>query len=82
MLLPTQCVVFDGDLLVIGEQFAGTNEVYSASLVSLIASCQRSKSSLTSTVWKSFSDVPGSHCYPVVFGERLIVVGMEIVLYV
>ena len=78
MMLSTQCVVYDGDLLVIGEQFAGTNEVYSASLVSLIASCQRSKSSQSSTtVWKSFSDAPGSHCYPVVFGERLIVVGME-----
>ena len=78
IMLSTQCVVFDGDLFVIGEQFAGTNEVYSASLVSLIASCQHSKSSQSSTtVWKSFSDAPGSHCYPVVFGERLIVVGME-----
>ena len=76
MMLSTQCVVFNGDLFVIGESVHRTNDVYSASLVSLVASCQCSKSSQTSTVWKSYSNAP-ARCYPVVFGERLIVVGIE-----
>ena len=49
--------------------------VYSASLDSLIASCQPSETSQPSSVWKRLPDAPNKNCYPAVFGNRLIAVG-------
>ena len=49
--------------------------VYSASLDSLLASCQPSETSQPSFVWKTLTDVPSGYCYPVVFGNRLVAVG-------
>ena len=51
--------------------------VYSASLDSLIASCQPSETSQPSSIWKKLPDVPiGEHC-PTTFGGRLVAVGMS-----
>ena len=51
--------------------------VYSASLDSLLASCQplASETSQSSSVWKTLTDVPSGYCYPAVFGNRLVAVG-------
>ena len=49
--------------------------VYSASLDSLLASCQPSETSQPSSPWKRLTDVPSKWCYPAVFGNRLVVVG-------
>lgn len=48
----------------------GANNVYCASLESLVASCKTSQPSL----WQKLPDVPGVH-YPAVFGNRLVAVG-------
>ena len=50
--------------------------VYSASLESLLASCQSSETSQPSSVWKRLADVPCEYCYPTVFGNRLVAVGV------
>ena len=52
-------------------------DVYSASLDSLIASCQPSETSQPSSIWKQLPDVPDSQCYPTTFGGRLVAVGMS-----
>jgi hypothetical protein len=49
--------------------------VYSASLDSLLASCQPSETSQPSSLWKRLTDVPSGLCCPVVFGNRLVAVG-------
>ena len=49
--------------------------VYSASLDSLLASCQPSETSQPSSVWNRLTDAPTGHCYPAVFGNRLVAVG-------
>ena len=50
--------------------------VYSASLDSLLASCQpSSETSQPSSVWKRLIDVPSRPCFPAVFGNRLVAVG-------
>ena len=49
-------------------------EVYSASLDSLLASCQSSETSQPSSIWKRLTDISCSDCYPDVFGNRLVVV--------
>ena len=60
------------NLYVIGR----SSYVYSASLKSLIASCQPSETSQPSTVWKKLSYVPHYDCnHLVAFGNRLVGVG-------
>ena len=50
-------------------------EVYSASLDSLLASCQPSETLQPSSVWKRLADnISCRDCYPAVFGNRLVVV--------
>ena len=48
--------------------------VYSASLDSVLASCQPSETSQPSSVWKRLTDIPHGYCCPAVFGNRLIAV--------
>jgi hypothetical protein len=50
--------------------------VYSASLDSLLASCQPSETSQPSSPWKRLTDAPIEWCCPAVFGNRLVAVGM------
>ena len=69
MLYSTMSTVFNGHLYMMGEP-----SVYSAYLDSLIASCQPSETSQPSSVWKRLPDGPRGHCYPAVFGNRLIAV--------
>ena len=52
-------------------------KVYSASLDSLIASCQPSETSQPSSIWKKLPDVPDRYCCPATFGGRLVAVGMS-----
>ena len=49
--------------------------VYSASLDSLLASCQPSETSQPSSLWKKLTNTLGVWCYPAVFGNRLVAVG-------
>ena len=71
MLLFTHSVVLNDNLYVIGSYY---RHVYSASLDSLIASCQPSETSQPSSIWKQLPDVPDIYCYPTVFGRRLTVI--------
>ena len=70
-LLPMKSTIFNGDLYVMGRE----GIVYSASLDSLLASCQPSETSQPSSLWKRLTDVPSKWCYPAVFGNRLVAVG-------
>ena len=63
--------VFDGDWCVMESR----GIVYSASLDSLLASCEPSETSQPSSLWKRLTIVPSQWCYPVVFGSRLVAVG-------
>ena len=63
--------VFNGDWYLMGRR--GT--VYSASLDSLLASCQPSETSELSSLWKRLTNAPGAWCCPAVFGNRLVAVG-------
>ena len=63
--------VFNGDWYLMG----GGGIVYSASLDSLLASCQPSETPQPSSLWKRLTDAPGEWCRPAVFGNRLIAVG-------
>ena len=63
--------IFSGDLYVMGSE----GIVYSASMDSLLASCQPSKTSQPSSLWKRLTNVPSEWCYPAVFGNRLVAVG-------
>jgi hypothetical protein len=58
----------------------GEGIVYSASLDSLIASCQPSETSQPSSLWKRLTDVPSEYCYPAVFGNRLVAVGRRLII--
>jgi hypothetical protein len=49
--------------------------VYSASLDSLLASCQPSETSQPSSLWKRLTNAPSEWYYPAVFGNRLVAVG-------
>ena len=62
----THSIVLNDNLYVIGSH----NQVYSASLDSLIASCQPSETSQPS-FWKKLPNVPFSYCYPTLFGRKL-----------
>ena len=70
-LYPINSTVFNGDWYVM----EGGGIVYSASLDSLLASCQPSEISQPSSLWKRLTDAPSELCYPAVFGNRLVVVG-------
>ena len=63
--------IFNGDWYAMG--WGGM--VYSASLDSLLASCQPSETSQPSSLWKRLSNVPNKDCYPAVFGNQLAAVG-------
>ena len=63
--------IFNGHWYVMGNG----EIVYSASLDSLLASCQPSETSQLSSLWKRLTDTPGVWCYPAVFGNRLVAVG-------
>ena len=63
--------IFSGDWYVMG----GGGFVYSASLDSLLASCQPSETSQPSSLWKRLTDAPSKYCCPVAFGNRLVAVG-------
>ena len=76
ILVSAKSTVFNGNLYVIGRSRLVDNKVYSASLDSLIASCQPSETSQPSTVWKRLPDVPDLYCYPTVFKNRFIAVGL------
>ena len=74
--------VFNGHLYLMGREeqslplFLLRTCVYSASLDSLLASCQPSKTSQPSSVWKRLTDVPSGYCCPAIFGNRLVAVGV------
>jgi hypothetical protein len=69
-LYPPRSTVFNGHLYVMGGGF-----VYSASLDSILVSCQPSETSQPSSLWKRLTNVPCGYCYPAVFGNRLVAVG-------
>ena len=73
-LNPIKSTVFNGRWYLMGGVLA-VMHVYSASLDSLLASCQPSETSQPSSVWKRLTDVPDGHCCPAVFGNRLVAVG-------
>ena len=71
--------VLNGHWYLMGEELypsQHTHHVYSASLDSLLASCQPSETSQPSSVWKRMTDVPSGLCCPAVFGNRLVAVGL------
>ena len=72
-LFTTNSVALSEELYVI--RLFHFNEVYSASLDSLIASCRPSETSQPSSVWKKLPDIPVNEFYPTVFGRRLTVIG-------
>ena len=75
-LFSIRSTVFNGHWYLMGGLYQSQKtNVYSASLDSLIASCQPSETSQPSSVWKRLTDVPNINCYPAVFGNRLIAVG-------
>jgi hypothetical protein len=70
-LYPVKSIIFNGHWYVMG--YGGM--VYSASLDSLLASCQPSETSQPSSLWKRLTNVPSEWCCPAVFGNRLVAVG-------
>ena len=72
-ILVSNSIVLNDNLYVIEASYY--SKVYSASLDSLIASCQPSETSQPPSVWKKLPDVPDSEFYPTVFGRRLTVIG-------
>jgi hypothetical protein len=72
-LHPINSTVFNGHWYVMG--VGGI--IYSASLDSLLASCQPSETSQPSSLWKRLTDVPNPWCFPTVFGNRLVAVGIR-----
>ena len=72
-IVPT---VFNGHLYLMGRENYLSQQmyVYSASLDSLLASCQPSETSQPSSLWKRLTDPPSGRCYPAVFGNRLVAV--------
>ena len=72
--------VFNGHLYLMGRMLhepLPKTYVFSASLDSLLASCQPSETSQPSSPWKRLTDAPSGCCCPAVFGNRLVVVGGE-----
>ena len=68
-------ILFDGHWYIMGRVSSSQRkEVYSASVDSLLASCQPSETSQPSPLWKRLTDIPSSDCYPAVFGNRLVAV--------
>ena len=63
--------IFNGHWYVMGRE----GIVYSASLDSLLASCQPSETSQLSSLWERLTDTPSECCYPAVFGNRLVAIG-------
>ena len=78
-LYSIRSTIFNGDWYLMGvkEYSLQQTYVYSASLDSLLASCQPSETSQPSFVWKRLTDVPRGRCYPIVFGNRLIALGCK-----
>ena len=70
-LYSIKSTIFNGHLYLTGSG----GIVYSASLDSLLASCQPSETSQPSSLWKRLTKAPSKYCYPVVFGNRLVVIG-------
>ena len=70
-LSSVKSTIFNGHWYLIGRE----RIVYSASLDSLLASCQPSETSQPSSLWKRLTDVPNDYCCPIVFGNRLVAVG-------
>ena len=77
-LKSTKSAVFNGELYVFAGQWPSDTVVYSASLDSLIASCQPCETSQPSTTWKRLPNIPGHYCHPLVFGDGLIAAGHDI----
>ena len=75
-LFTIRSTVSNGHWYLMGRKMVLPHEtnVYSASLDSLIASCQPSETSQPSSVWTRLTDDFVGYCYPVVFGNRLIAV--------
>ena len=73
-LLDAKSIIFNDNLYVIGLPYY-ESKVYSALLDSLIASCQPSKTSQPSSLWKMLPHVPDGCLYPTVFGRRLSIIG-------
>ena len=71
-LYSLKSTVFNGHWYLMGEG----GIVYSASLDSLLASCQPSETSQPSSLWKRLgTNAPSKFCCPVAFGNRLVAVG-------
>jgi hypothetical protein len=71
LLYSIRSTVFNGHWYLMGRG----GIVYSASLGSLLASCQPSETSQPSHLWKRLTDAPSEWCCPAVFGNRLVAVG-------
>ena len=74
-LFSINSTIFNGHWYLMGTVEPQKTCVYSASLYSLLASCQPSESSQPSSLWKRLTDVPSGYCYPAVFRNRLVAVG-------
>ena len=78
-LISIKSTVFNGHwyLMAREEIFPVGICVYSASLESLLASCQPSETEISqpSSLWKKLTDAPSRSCYPAVFGNRLVTIG-------
>ena len=76
-LYSMKSTVFNGHWYLMGGVLSQPQKayVYSASLDSLLATCQPSETSQPSSVWKRLPNVPAGYCCPAVFGNRLIAVG-------
>ena len=70
-LYSIKSTIFNGHLYLMGDR----EIVYSASLDSLLASCQPSETSQPSSLWKRLTDAPSTCRCPSVFGNRLVAVG-------
>ena len=78
-LYSIKSTIIDGHWYLMGRGLrfvARKTSVYSVSLDSLLASCQPSETSQPSSLWKRLTDVPSEQCHPVVFGNRLVAVGV------
>ena len=75
-LTSIKSTVFNGHWYLMGRMLILplTTYVYSASLDSLLASCQPSEIPQRSSVWKRLTDVPSGHYSLAVFGNRLVTV--------
>ena len=75
-LISIKSTIFNGHWYLMGKVvLLSTTYVYSASLDSLLASCQPSETPQPSSVWKRLTDVPCGYYSPAMFGNRLVAVG-------